>query len=120
MDNLDSLAEMELSNASRIIAEAAESLRRQAALQKQKEQEQLSLGFEVEEIRKRAGMGSNVGDIAISVTVAAQMLIEAATEAQKEVLFRFFLILMTLSLSLSLSSPLNLFFLACCKRSCCC
>jgi hypothetical protein len=50
MDSLDSLAEMELSNASRIIAEAAESLKRQAALQKEKEAQQLALGFELSEV----------------------------------------------------------------------
>lgn len=50
MDNLDSLAEMELSNASRIIAEAAESLRRQAQLQKEKEAQQLALGFDIIEV----------------------------------------------------------------------
>lgn len=84
MDNLDSLAEMELSNASRIIAEAAESLRRQAQLQKEKEAQQLALGFDISEIQRRAGGSSNVGAIALSVTAAAQMLLEAATEAQKE------------------------------------
>lgn len=82
---MDNLAEMELNNASRIIAEAAESLRRQAALQKEREAQQLAMGFEVSEIQRRAGGSSNVGEIALSVTAAAQMLLEAATEAQKEV-----------------------------------
>lgn len=37
------------------------------------------------QIQRRAGGSSNVGAIALSVTAAAQMLLEAATEAQKEV-----------------------------------
>lgn len=85
MENLDSLAETELRNASRVIAEAAESLKRQAAAQKAAEEErirqQLALGFDINEIKKK---GSNLGDIALGVTAAAQQLMEAAAEAQQE------------------------------------
>lgn len=85
MDSLDSLAEMELSNASRIIAEAAESLRRQAEEQRQKEliriQQQEALGFDISEITRQ---GSRVGEVALNVTAAAQMLIASAAAAQQE------------------------------------
>ena len=57
MDSLDSLAEQELKNASRIIAEAAESLKRQAAQQKLEEDErirqQMLLGFDISEIDRK-------------------------------------------------------------------
>jgi hypothetical protein len=59
---------------------------RQAAAQKAAEEErirqQLALGFDINEIKKK---GSNLGDIALSVTAATQQLMEAAAAAQAEV-----------------------------------
>jgi hypothetical protein len=59
---------------------------RQAAAQKAAEEErirqQLALGFDINEITRK---GSNLGDIALGVTAAAQQLMQAAAEAQQEV-----------------------------------